>query len=370
MSQAHTERAWGWVSHLREGGTTPWSRWRQSAPATGLLLPGAQHLELLRRLNLAQSPSGSTRTDLSDRVLSAAASGRGRADLPLVGITASPWGPRPVDPEQLPPVELLRIAASLLAEDVVAASVEPEPEPLGKPWRRRHRLIGDPIVVGQHNAALKARGRPQGGPLPHVVVAAGPLDELLAHTWTRRCFEHGSTPWVPWLRYWQGRDQLPWRADLPRAIAQWTKRSSQVRIVTDHSQLARELGVRRLSPVRVPGADAAELARRIAPLVGLLVPAPQRPALLSGTLLGAMPASSIAPVVVPASEREWIERAAERLIHQLRRAGYPVVGDLADITPRFDAAEAPQGPELEQAVLDLAVRMLVDRSLTQGRRTQ
>jgi hypothetical protein len=35
-------RAWGWVAHLRAGGTTPWLAWTDAAPATGRVLPGAQ----------------------------------------------------------------------------------------------------------------------------------------------------------------------------------------------------------------------------------------------------------------------------------------------------------------------------------------
>ncbi|MCY7396071.1 MAG: hypothetical protein LH468_07970, partial [Nocardioides sp.] len=44
-------RAWARVAHQREGGTTPWSQWTGTAPETGRLLPGAQHLALLRPLN-------------------------------------------------------------------------------------------------------------------------------------------------------------------------------------------------------------------------------------------------------------------------------------------------------------------------------
>ncbi|MBO0846512.1 MAG: hypothetical protein J2P22_13965, partial [Nocardioides sp.] len=53
-------QAWGWVAHLRDGGTTPWSDWREPASPDhdpGPFLPGAQQLELLRRVNLHRLPS-------------------------------------------------------------------------------------------------------------------------------------------------------------------------------------------------------------------------------------------------------------------------------------------------------------------------
>ena len=99
-------RAWGWVAHLRDGGTTAWSAWGSGAGADeqfGRYLPGAQQLELLRRLNQQQLPS----PELAGRVLSASAPGRGRPDLGLVGVLpASAFGPPPGDPSALPADEL------------------------------------------------------------------------------------------------------------------------------------------------------------------------------------------------------------------------------------------------------------------------
>ena len=79
--------AWGWVAHLANGGTSTWRDWRTSAAhlpesgTRGRYLPGAQQLELLRRLNLAGRPSAA----LATRVLEASAPGRGTPDLQLVG---------------------------------------------------------------------------------------------------------------------------------------------------------------------------------------------------------------------------------------------------------------------------------------------
>lgn len=357
-------RAWGWVAHLRAGGSTPWARWHDEAPASGPVLPGAQQLELLRRVNLARESSAlgvvvdtEARTRLADRILRAPTAGRGWPDLPLLGAEQSSYGPASVDPEALSAHELTRVAATLLARDLVSLGVPPPVEPLGRPWRRRYRLVGDPLVGTAVRAELTSRGRPPGGPRPVVVVVAAPFDELLAHTWTRRCFEHGANPLDAWLRFWRERGQVPPRLELAEQAALWATRRSQVRVVTDHERLPAELGTRRLAPVHVPGADAAELARRIAAVVGFLVPPEERPQLMSRTLLTRMPHTTTPPVALPESERGWIERAAARVARQLRTAGYPVAGDLADLAPRFAAQPVD---DLDERVLDLAVTMLVD----------
>ena len=365
-------RAWGWVAHLRGGGTTPWLAWSGTAEASARVLPGAQQLELLRRINLVGHHDGSS-TRLAERVLAAAAAGRGQADLPLIGVGGSAYGPRAVDPALLGVHELIRVASVLLAQDLVALDADPIPRRVARPWRRRVRLIGDPLVAAPLRDELLARGRPQGGPLPFVVVVAGPLDELLAHTWTQRCFEHGTKPWDQWLRYWRERDQLPARVDLADSVRRWGGRGPLVRIVTDHDRLPRQVGVRHLTQVSVPGADQAELARRIAAVVGLLVPADLRPDLMR-TLRSRMPGGGVAPVAVPTAELSWVEASARRLTRELSRAGYPVVGDLADLTPRTDR-RAPVGAPgaADQQVLDLAVGMLVDpgwrtnERITEGR---
>ncbi len=369
-------RAHAWVAHLRRGGTTPWLAWSDEA-VTGELpagpLPGAQQLELLRRINLAAGSSSrsSARTSadrdrqrarLADRVLVAPAAGRGKADLPLIGLDAPGFGPRPVDPASVSAHELLRVASVLLADDLVTLGTDPVPTTWPRPWRRRFRLVGDPVLVGALRGDLLARGRPEGGPRPFVVAVGGPLDDLLVRTWTQRCFETGTKPWAEWLRFWRERDQLPARADLLASVERWNARRHVVRIVTDLDRLPRQVGVRRLPQVRVPGADQAELGRRVAAVVGLKVPADERPGLMR-TLQQRIPDSGVGPVAVPPREREWVAASAARMARGITRAGYPVVGDLADLTPH-DAPSAARGRAGadDQQVLDLAIRMVVDPS--------
>ena len=362
-------RAHSWVAHLRHGGTTPWLAW-SDPPGTGVAptgpVPGAQQLELLRRINLAAGsgaqPRGEDhgeRTRLADRVLAAPAAGRGKADLPLIGLDSAGFGPRPVDPARVSAHELLRVATVLLADDLVTLGPDPMPSAWVRPWRRRFRLVGDPVLVGTLRADLAARGRPAGGPRPRIVAVGGPLDDLLAHTWTQRCFETGTKPWTEWLRFWHERDQLPARADLLASVRRWNPRRPHVRIVTDLHQLPRQVGVRRLPRVRVPGADQAELARRVAAVVGLRVPPAARPPLMR-TLQRRIPDSGVAPVGVPAREQEWLVASAERMSRGLSRAGYPVVGDLADLAPRAASPVTGTGGAEDRQVLDLAIRMVVD----------
>lgn len=349
----------GWVEHLRQGGTTPWLAWTdRTAPESARSLPGAQQLELLRRINLARGraplPPG-----FADRVLATTAAGRGKADLPLLGMPTTGFGPAPVDPATVGAHELLRVASVLVADDLVALGPDAVRTSWARPWRRRFRLVGDPVLATGLREHLRGLGRPEGGPRPHVVALGAPLDELLAHTWTQRCFEHGSKPWAEWLRFWRERDQLPARVDLADSVDRWHPRRPLVRVVTDLDRLPRELGVRSLpsSLQRVPGADQAELARRVAAVVGLRVPSAERPALMR-TLQRRIPDSGVAPVGVPDRERDWVASSAARMTRHLTRAGYPVVGDLADLAPR-SAPAAVTGADDEQ-VLDLAIRMVVD----------
>lgn len=370
-----TARAWGWVAHLRAGGTTPWHAWTQDGVPTGRVLPGAQPLELLRRIHLAASTApgvaaGRTAQPadrLADRVLTAAAPGRGKPDLALVGVGSSTYGPRPVEPSLLPPDELVRVATSVLGEDVVALGVPPGTQRIRQPLeplrrlRRRYRLVGDPLVAAHLRDHLSGRSRAGSG--SSVLVLGGPLDQMLADVWTRRCFERGSGGWLEWLRFWQQRGELPPRIDLPAVLTRQRARSDRIRVVLDHSQLPGLLGVRHLPPPVRPGADAAELARRIATVVGLLVPPEQRPALMTRTLLPRMPATGSPPVTLPEEHRAWVGAAAERMARQLRRDGYPVVGDPALLAPTAPAPPASTPPTASgQLVLDLAVRMLVDPS--------
>ena len=197
----------------------------------GRYLPGAQQLELLRRLNAAGRPDEA----LGETVLAASAAGRGRPDLELVGAGPdSTFGPAPVDPAELPAGELVRVAASVLADQVVDAGVPAGRAGPSSPrtswWRRGYRLVGDPELADPLRAQLVARGRPPGGREPRIVVLGSDLATMAAHAWTHRAFTEGVTAWREWLRLLRERREVPARADVLAVARAWERRVGKERV--------------------------------------------------------------------------------------------------------------------------------------------
>lgn len=362
-------RAWGWVDHLRAGGTTPWADWTGEGSRTGVWLPGAQQLELLRRLHVAGRPS----PELVERVLTASAPGRGTPDLELVGASEEkPFGPRPVDPADLPDAELVRVATNLLAEDLVAAGPPaPRPAPYVHPWRTRYRVVGDPWLADPVRESLVRRGRPPGGRGAVVLVLGADLATMLTDAWTARALSEGCPPWRAWLEPFTATPRVPPRVDLVRAAATWERRvgHARVRVVLDPAELPRLLGVRRPLPARPRlSADGVDLARRVAAVLGLLVLPPARAELLRGTLLPRLVGAGGSPLQVPVEHAAWVGERAARMRDRLLRAGYAVHGDPDRLVPP-DAAFGSVGAAgpTDAGVLDLAVRLLLERP---GHRTE
>ncbi|MCW2792534.1 MAG: hypothetical protein JWO76_1632 [Nocardioides sp.] len=352
-------RAWGWVAHLHEGGATPWRDWTSEGEARGRMLPGAQQLELLRRLNSAGSPT----PELIERTLTASAPGRGRSDLELLGaVEPLAFGPPPVDPGDLRDDELLRVAAGLLAEDVVAAGLPPaHPPTFVRPWRTRYRLQGDPELADPIREQLVARGRPPGGRGSTVLVLGDRLDRMVVDAWTASCFDEGAAAWGTWLGSRARRRALPHRIDLAHVARTWAGRvgHDRVRIVLDPAAVPRLVGVRR--PFTLPGdvpADGVELARRIAAMLGLLVPRDLRRALLRHTVRPRLAAQPGPRLAVSPEHTEWLQRRAVRMGEGIRRAGYPVLGDPDRLLPAPADHDRVVEPS-DAGALALAVRLLL-----------
>ena len=354
-------RAWGWVGHLRQGGTTPWRDWSVEGPSRGRLLPGAQQLELLRRVNLAGTPSGT----LVERIVTASAPGRGRPDLELDGaVEQLRFGPAPVDPAGLPGHELVRVATGLLAEDLVASGTpERRRPPRPRPWRTRYCLVGDPVLTEPVRTGLTARGRPPGeGGV--VLVLATDLGRMLTDVWTTRCFEQGVPDWQDWLPTHVRHGTVPPRVDLVSVARTWAGRvgPARVHLVLDPTLVPRLVGVRRSLPAPLEvSADGAELARRVGSVLGLLVAPPRRRALLQETLRPRVIALGGSPLVVPPEHDGWLHAQAVRMRDALLRAGYAVHGDPdALLTAGWVGAPAPA----DDGVLGLALRLLLDHDRT------
>ena len=136
-----TATTWGWTAHLKDGGTTPWTEWSAPAEPQGRIVPGAQQLELLRRVNVVARPAPA----LAAAVLAVDPPRRSRPALPLAGGPAVPdHGPRPVDPAELDDNDLTRLAAVLLARDLATRPVRAQKRGWRRPWRIRYHLLGDP----------------------------------------------------------------------------------------------------------------------------------------------------------------------------------------------------------------------------------
>ncbi len=387
QSARHDEgerRAWAWSAHLLDGGTTPWSRWAGTGGRAGRVLPGAQQLELLRRLNLAAHDLGvRPEPALARRVLEASAPGRGRPDLELLGAAPlSRFGPDPVDPAVLPADELIRVAINLLAEDLTGAPLpgpgplarlRVAPRPWSRPWRPRYRLVGDPWRADAARRHLAAHGRPPGGPDPTVLVLGGPLSRMLVDLWTDRAFSTGGPvpSWRTWVDTVVETGRLGRGADPVASARRWTGRvgADRVRVVLDPGALPGQVGVRRVPPAPQLSADATDLARRVGGVLGLLVtPARGRQVLrrvLLPRLLDSPEPLRGPPLGVPPEHHRWVVRRSRRMRHELLAAPYPVVGTVlgpADALldhPRRLAGAEPGEPH-DHRVLDLAVRMLLE----------
>ena len=333
-----TARAWGWVAHLRDGGTTPWRDWAGTADPGGAVLPGAQQLELARRVNLAGRPSAA----LLERVLAADPPRRSRPALPLPhGAEVPDHGPRPVDPVRVRPAEMLDLVAVVLAAELAALDAAEVPEPssgVRRPWATRYRLDGDPELGRALRRHLTARGRPPSQRPGRLIVLGTDVGSMLVDLWTHRALGEGVAPFELWWRRTTGRDRLPGRLDLARIVARGLAAPGavDVHLVLDPAHAAGAAGLGRpLPPQRSLAATAVDLGRRVVAALRPAAPPETRRALVSEVLRPRLATVEGPPPAVPAEHRAWTDAQATRLVARLARDGdrYPVSGSLELLLP-------------------------------------
>jgi hypothetical protein len=356
-----TERAWGWVAHLREGGTTPWRDWSATAEPVGTRLPGAQQLELLRLVNRVGSPG----TEVADGLLAVDPPRRSRPDLPLLdGAPVPAYGPRPVDPADVPAEELVELLAVALAGRLARELPPAAPEPLlvrRRPWTPRYHLFGDPETVRALRRQLQAHGRPEATHGGRGIVLATDLGVLLADVWTNRALSVGGPAWGEWWRRCTRHDRLPGPADLQRVADEaWQRPGVRgVQLVTDPARAARMAGLRRPPPLPPPlAAVAVELGRQTVVALRPLVPPEVRERLVAELLRPRLETLAGPPLRVPAEHQAWVTAQADALIARLRRRPdrYPVRGDLAHVVP---AGQPAPGAIRPRDTLAAGIRLLL-----------
>ena len=355
-----TAAAWGWTAHLKDGGTTPWAGWTGTAAPLGNAVPGAQQLELLRRVNLVGRPTPA----LVDAVLAADPPRRSRPALPLAGgVDVAEHGPRPVDPTELGDNDLTRLAAVLLAQQLATRPVSGPRVGRRRPWRIRYHLLGDPEHTAPLRRHLVARGRPPGGYGGRVLVLGTDTGRMLVDLWTAHCFRNGAQPWRDWLAVRVRRGALPTPLDLDLLARREIDRPvpNRIHVVTDPLLAPRLLGVRRGPGLPQPmSASALDLARRVGAALRPLATPDRRALLLTDVLRSRLADVPGLPLVIPRQHRDWVRDEAERLHRQLERGRYPVHGDPALVLPVDRAGvEAPD----VSVTLGLAIRLLLETEL-------
>jgi len=348
---------WGWAAHLSDGGTTPWADWSGAAEPSGVTLPGAQQLELLRRVNLAGRPTPA----LVEAVLAADPPRRTRPAQPLAGGTVvADHGPRPVDPADLGDNELTRLAAVLVAQRLATRPLAAPRSGWPRPWRIRYHLLGDPEHTAPLRRHLIARGRPPGGYGGRVVVLGTDTGRMLIDLWTAQCFRNGAQSWRDWLAVCVRLGTLPTPLDLDLLARREIDRPVQnrVHVVTDPALAPGLLGVRRgPGPPQPYAASAVDLARRVGAALRPAALPERRRRLLTEVLRPRLADEPGLPLVIPSRHRDWVHDEADRLHRQLERGRYPVHGDPALVRPVDRAGvEAPD----VSVTLALAVRLLLE----------
>lgn len=372
MTPAHDDlrRAGSWVEHLRAGGSTPYAEWAAPAAAgspgagDGDAVPGAQRLELLRRLN-EQGPVDEV---VVDAVLNGEPHGRGLRNLPLPGMTSATYAAAPTDPGDIGAPELLRVAAGVLADCARTLGEGQRParrKGLRRPWAKQFRVVGSPLHADAWRTELLAHGRRPGDQDAVAVLLAEDFSSLFLDVWEWRIREGATLSWSRWAHQWRERDELPGRMDLARVADRWAERVGRDRlhVVIDGRDVPEIFGVGfDVDPPARFGIVTLDLLRRVNRVLRTTVTPERHRQLLSTTVLPLLVAEGGEHPTLPADTHAWLRRRAEEQVGLLRDRGIAVHGDLDRLVPpewltTGEGASAGRDPE-PAVVLTTALRTL------------
>lgn len=342
----YADRVRAWADHLRAGRTTTWSEFLTDPTSSGGTstgpLPGAAQLEVTRRLAEVDLPDFAT---LADLVLTTAGPGRGLVDVPL------PWpdaadtriGTPPVEPELLPPDELLRVCAGVLA---TLLAQEPVDTPARRsrpwrPWRRGFTLLGAPATVQAVRSALLDHGLREGGSRTTWFVLGGPLEDLMTQRWSARVRAGAGMRWQRMWRTAAANDRLPPAIALPTIAGHLADEFSPSRV---HVVLAEDATASLAAIGDVLGVEAGQvtarydvlgtdLLRRVNPVLGLAVGDAARRDIVDRVWPEITDGEDSGPLATPAAHLDWAVATGERMASALSGARYAVHGDPALVVP-------------------------------------
>lgn len=308
---------WAWVGHLLDGGRTPWAQFdgAPAAPRLGVF-PGAAQLELARRVNEAGA-----RPTVVRRILTTGAPFRGQQEFLVRGVAeVRDYGPVPVDPAEVPRQELVRVGVGALAEELASRVPPPARPRRPRPW---DRFRGSGVLA-----------------LP-----LAPVDHLLYDAWAARARRGRVLAWRRWTVRLARTDRVPEPLQFERRAQRWLATGFRRRVEVTPEASGRPVA-----------ADSVELVRQVHMLLGGLL-APDERDRLAQQLLSPWLGQRIGDrrLRLPDEVRAWATTLGERIAEDVRRAGYPVRGNLATLT-QLDTA-APQRPPLDD-VLAATVHVL------------
>jgi len=371
--RSYVEAVSAWSAHLRAGGTTAWSAWREAGipnrPPVTLRrpVPDAIHLELIRRINLADRQETQSVSELADRVLATGAPGRGLLDVPL------PWPAAPrrfgtpaIEPERVPEEELIRLAVGVLAHllpEVPRPVPDDLPSPWPMPWRRRFRLHGSPGTVSAVRRDLLDQGMVETDWRPVHVVIARPVEVMMAEHWADSVRNGGILKWSTVWRRAEAAGRLPAPIDVATIAHRLHDRLHEplhivvAREADEAAALAADVLHARPATIRRRDDPAhSDLLRRLNRLTALT----QGPRLVresSSKLVAILDEESAGtpewpPPATPPASLPWADEVAVSCAEAIRHADYAVHGDPDALAPN---AQRLQGAVDRERTLELAV---------------